>query len=140
MISNKSQSKSKVTILSWVLRLLASGILLQTLYFKFGAHPDSVALFSQLGVEPIGRIGLGIAELITAILIVVPKTTAVGAITGVFLMLGAIFSHVFIIGIEFRGDGGALFSLAITCFLACLILCVILKNQILTFIKNAYAS
>lgn len=140
MVINTSQSNSKLKILTWFLRLLASGILVQTLYFKFGAHPDSVALFTELGVEPYGRIGLGIAELITAILILVPRTTAFGAILGLFLMIGAISTHLFIIGIEFRGDGGALFSLAITCFLACLILCIILKNHIATFLKSTYAS
>lgn len=140
MKDNKTQHNNKSRILTWFFRVLASGILLQTLYFKFGGHPDSVALFTELGVEPYGRIGLGIAELITALMILVPRTTALGAIVGLFLMLGAIFTHVFIIGIEFRGDGGALFSLAITCFLSCLILCGILKNQISTFIKNKYAS
>ena len=129
-----------LTILIWVFRLLAAGILLQTLYFKFGAHLDSVALFTQLGFEPYGRIGLGIAELITAVLILFPRTTALGSILGLGLMLGAIITHVFFIGIAFRDDGGALFTLAVTCFLACLILCVILKNQILTFLKNTYAN
>ena len=54
--------------LSWLLRITIA-IFLQTLYFKFTAHPDSVYIFSKLGVEPYGRIGLGIIELITSLLI-----------------------------------------------------------------------
>ena len=61
------------SIFSLVLRLTVAIVLLQTLYFKFTAHPDSVYIFSELGVEPWGRIGLGIVELIVAILILYPK-------------------------------------------------------------------
>lgn len=109
-------------ILFWLLRLVPAIILLQTLFFKFTAHPDSVALFSTLGLEPYGRLGIGIAELITAILILIPRTTFYGAVSGLLLMLGAIFSHLTKLGIETNGDGGMLFVLAIVTALFCLIL------------------
>lgn len=102
----------------WAVRIIAAGILLQTLAFKFTAHPDSVALFSQLGVEPFGRIGLGIAELITAILLLIPRTAWLGALSTIGLMAGAILTHVFVIGINFNNDGGALFTLAVTTLVA----------------------
>jgi hypothetical protein len=47
-----------------VARVLAAVILLQTLYFKFTAHPESVALFTEIGMEPNGRIATGVIELI----------------------------------------------------------------------------
>ena len=87
-------------IVSWVLRILASVILLQTLYFKFTAHPESVELFTKLGVEPWGRIGTGILELITGILLLIPATAFVGGLLGMGLMLCAIASHILVIGIE----------------------------------------
>ncbi|MBO6830955.1 MAG: DoxX family protein, partial [Muricauda sp.] len=74
------------SILSLVLRLVPAIILLQTLYFKFSAAPESVFIFEQLGLEPWGRIGLGVAELIIAILILVPKTTWLGALLGIGIM------------------------------------------------------
>ena len=49
------------SIFSLVLRLVPAIILLQTLYFKFSAAPESVFIFEQLGLEPWGRIGLGVA-------------------------------------------------------------------------------
>lgn len=107
---------------NWALRLIPAIILLQTLFFKFTAHPDSVAIFSKLHAEPYGRIFSGILELITAILILNPKTTFWGAILGFFIMIGAILSHVFIIGIETNNDGGKLFYLAITVIVFCMIL------------------
>jgi len=113
--------------LTWIIRIVAAAILLQTLYFKFTAAEESVYIFSTLGIEPYGRIGSGIAESIAAILILVPRTTLIGAIMGSGVMLGAIFSHLFVLGIEVKNDGGTLFSLAIITFLCCMFL--IFKNR-----------
>ena len=107
---------------SWALRIVAALILLQTLYFKFTGHPESVALFTKLGVEPWGRIGTGVIELIAGILLLIPSTVFVGAFIGVGLMAGAIVSHLTVIGIESKGDGGQLFMLAITVMVCCLVI------------------
>ena len=126
--------------LSWGLRILAALILIQSLIFKFGAHPDSVMLFTQLGVEPIGRISLGVIELIVATLILFPKTTLLGSILGIGIMIGALGAHIFQIGIIFNNDGGKLFGLALVCFLACVGQVIIFKNQLISFIKSRYVS
>ena len=81
------------SIINGTLRIVPALILLQTLFFKFSAAPESVYIFEQLGLEPWGRIGLGVIELIVAILILVPKTTWLGALLGIGIMLGALFSH-----------------------------------------------
>lgn len=73
-------------LITWMLRLLAALILLQTLYFKFTGHPQSVHLFTQLGMEPWGRIGIGALELIAAILILYPRTTGIGAAPSFFIL------------------------------------------------------
>jgi uncharacterized membrane protein YphA (DoxX/SURF4 family) len=116
-------------IISWILRIVAAVILLQTLYFKFSGHPESVELFTKLGVEPWGRIGTGIIELITGILLLIPSTVFIGAFLGLGLMAGAILSHLTVIGIESKGDGGQLFMLAILVFLCCLTLLVLHKQK-----------
>jgi len=133
-----SNSLISVKYLSWGLRILASLILLQSLIYKFGGHPDSILLFTKLGVEPLGRLGLGIIELVVAILILYPKTTLLGGILGVFIMAGALFTHFFLIGIIFNNDGGKLFGLAVICFLSCIGQVIILKNQLISYIKNRY--
>ncbi|MCE7057138.1 DoxX family protein [Algoriphagus sp. AGSA1] len=125
--------------LSWGLRILAAIILIQSLIFKFGAHSDSVMLFTTLGLEPFGRIGLGVIELIVAILILTPKATLLGAILGTIIMVGALGAHIFQLGIIFNNDGGKLFGLALVCFLACVGQVIILKNQLISFIKHRYA-
>lgn len=96
------------------LRLIVAIILVQTLRFKFTAHPDSVYIFSKVGLEPFGRIGIGVLELIAAILILVPKTIWAGSLLTVGLISGAIFLHLTQLGIEINSDGGTLFYMALT--------------------------
>ncbi len=116
-------------LISWLLRIAAAVILLQTLYFKFTGHPESVELFTKLGVEPWGRIGTGVLELITGILLLLPPTVFAGAFMGAGLMAGAIFSHLTVIGIESKGDGGQLFILAIVVLVCCLVIMLLHKQQ-----------
>jgi uncharacterized membrane protein YphA (DoxX/SURF4 family) len=122
-------------ILIWVFRLTAAIILLQTLYFKFTGAEESVYIFSTLGMEPYGRIGSGIVELIAAILILIPRTTLLGALLGTGVMLGAIFTHLFVLGIDVQNDGGELFNLAIITFLCCIALIYWNRNKIKTVLK-----
>lgn len=118
------------SIFIWLLRIVAAGILLQTLYFKFTGAPESVHIFTTLGAEPWGRIGSGVVELIAALLILFPPTTATGALIAMGVMAGAIVSHLTVLGIESQGDGGALFYLAITVFVCCLILFWIYRKTV----------
>ncbi len=99
------------------LRILIAVILLQTLRFKFTAHPDSVFIFTQAGLEPYGRITIGIFEFIAAILILIPKTIWLGAGLTLGIISGAIIMHLTKIGIEVSDDGGALFYMALLVFL-----------------------
>lgn len=117
----------KVT--SWLLRLIAALILLQTLYFKFTAHPESVALFSKLGAEPWGRVGTGILELITGLLLLIPATAFLGGFLAMSLMAGAIASHLLVIGVESKGDGGQLFMLAILVLVCSIAIQIIHRKQ-----------
>src|SRR5436190_10903047 len=100
------------TIIGWISRVAAAVILLQTLLFKFTAAPESVYIFTKVGLEPWGRIGSGMAELIAAILILIPATTWLGAGLALAVMTGAIFSHLTVLGIVVMNDGGLLFGLA----------------------------
>ncbi len=116
--------------LLFVLRLIVAVILLQTLYYKFGAHEDSVYIFTTLGFEPYGRIGIGVMELIVSILILIKKTSWAGALLTVGLMAGAIFSHLTQLGIEVKGDGGQLFYMAIGTWVLSLIVLWSERKQI----------
>ncbi len=119
----------------WILRLVPALIMLQTLYFKFRAAPESVELFTKIGLEPWGRIGTGVLELIASILILIPRYTGYGAILGLILMSGALYFHLAKIGIYFGGDP-LLFVYAAITFVCCAILIYIYKSRLQTQLKR----
>jgi uncharacterized membrane protein YphA (DoxX/SURF4 family) len=120
----------KTNILTWIIKLTAVVILLQTLFFKFTGAEESIYIFETLGIEPFGRISSGVVELIASILILIPRTTLLGALMALGTMAGAIVSHLFVLGIEVKNDGGTLFILALITFSCCLYLIFINKNKI----------
>ncbi|MDR3456276.1 MAG: DoxX family protein [Verrucomicrobiae bacterium] len=101
-------------IASWVVRLVAAVILLQTLFFKFTGAPESIYIFTKVGMEPWGRYGSGVVELIAAILLMTACYCWLGAGLALGVMAGAIMSHLTVLGIVVQNDGGLLFALAIT--------------------------
>ncbi|HMI67995.1 MAG TPA: DoxX family membrane protein [Cyclobacteriaceae bacterium] len=124
------------TILSGFLRLVAAVILLQTLYFKFTGQPESIYIFSKVGMEPWGRIGSGVAELLASILLLVPATIVIGAFLAAGIMVGALAAHLFILGIEVRGDGGQLFVYALVVLIASIVLLFVHFQQLISFKKR----
>ena len=117
-------------IVSWICRIAAALILLQTLFFKFTAAPESVYIFTKVGAEPWGRIGSGILELIAAILLLTPRFIWAGAFLALGVMAGAILSHLTVLGIEVQGDKGLLFLLAIAVFVTSSIALLLHRTQI----------
>jgi len=126
------------SIAPWVLRIIAALIMLQTLYFKFTGADESVYIFSELGMEPWGRIGTGILELIASILILYPRTTFFGSVLAIGLMSGAIVAHLTKLGITVKNDGGQLFIYALLVLVSSLILAFIYRNDGLNLIKRVF--
>lgn len=115
--------------------MVAAVIMLQTLYFKFTAQPESVYIFTQVGIEPWGRIATGVAELIASALLLVPATIALGALMSVGIMAGAIATHLFILGITVQGDGGQLFAYAMIVMISSVILLWMHQDQVVSYRK-----
>jgi len=112
------------------LRIIVAVILVQTLRFKFTAHPDSVYIFTQVGLEPVGRIGIGVMELIAAILLMMPKTVWLGAGLTMGIIGGAIMMHLTMLGIDVKGDGGLLFYTAVVTFVLSAVILWVHKKEI----------
>ena len=91
-------------VISWIAASIAAVIMLQTLYFKFSAAPESVYIFSTLGLEPWGRIGSGVGELIASVLILIPSLRWSGALLGLGIISGAIFAHLTKLGIRINAE------------------------------------
>lgn len=139
------QSRS-VKTLSWILRIVAALILLQTLFFKFTGAPESVYIFSQVGqilpgAEPFGRIGSGIIELIASVLLLAPQTVAYGALLSLLTMSGAILSHLVKLGIALPavGDRGELFMLALIVFMCSAALLILHRAQLPIVVSRGHA-
>lgn len=113
-----------------VLRIVVALILIQTLRFKFTAHPDSVYIFTQAGLEPYGRIGIGVLELIAGILLLIPRTVWIGATLTLGIISGAIVMHLTKIGIQVNNDGGILFITALVTFVLAGIILLLYKKDI----------
>ncbi len=119
-----------LTVVSWLVRLGVAVILLQTLFFKFTGAEESVYIFSTLGLEPWGRIGSGVVELIASILLFVPRTVTLGAMVSMGVIAGAIVSHLTKLGIEVKGDGGLLFYLAVAVFVGSALVTVLHRREL----------
>jgi hypothetical protein len=133
-----------VLIFSWICRISPAIILLQTLFFKFTAAPESIYIFTRLAgfvnsyvsfaststIEASARIGSGIMELVAAVLLLTPRFVWAGAILAIAATGGAIASHLTFLGIEVQGDKGLLFALAIAVFVTSLIALLLNRTQI----------
>ncbi len=117
-------------IVSLVCRIVAAVILLQTLYFKFTGAPESVYIFTKVGLEPWGRYASGVVELFGAVLLLFPRTTWAGAFLAAGVMAGAIGSHLTKLGIVVQNDGGLLFALALIVFVCALASLAIHRRQL----------
>ena len=122
--------------ISMIAAIIAAIIMLQTLYFKFSAAPESVYIFTILGLEPYGRIGIGVLELIASILVLIPSSRIYGSILGFGIMGGAIFSHFTKLGIVVMNDGGYLFILCLTVIFACGTCIYLEKDKVLLLAKK----
>ncbi|AXR62617.1 DoxX family protein [Leptospira mayottensis] len=129
---------SKKKLLLYCLRTIVAFVFLQTLFYKFTGAPESVAIFSKLGVEPWGRIGTGILELVTSILLFLPGWNWLGSFLGLGLMSGAVFSHLFVIGIEQENDGGLLFLLALGNAILCILLLWMEKDTLTAVLRKRF--
>lgn len=121
-----------MVILSWIFRIIVAIILVQTLYFKFTGAEDSKYIFTKLmgDSEAVERIGSGVVELIASILLLIPGTAWLGALIALAAITGAILSHLTMLGIVVKNDGGLLFGLAITVFVLSAVILFIHRRDI----------
>ena len=105
-------------VLAWVAQIVVAVILAQTLFFKFTYAPETQVIFAGRAGRPAAT-AVGIVELLCVILLLVPRTAAVGAVLALLVIGGALFTHLTSLGIQVvdpatgQGDGGLLFGLAV---------------------------
>ena len=121
----------KAKIVSWILQLVVAALLGMTMLAKFTSATEAVTLFSALGIEPWGRYTVAVIELIGVLLILIPWTVPLGSVFAMGFGVGAMLTHILPtgVGIEFNGDGGTMFTMAIILFLASTVIAVFRRRQ-----------
>jgi len=129
-------------IASWIGQVVVAVILGQTLFFKFTNAPETRVIFENLGGRP-AALASAVFELIVVVLILIPRTAVFGAVGGVLIMLGAIGSHLAVIGIAVPtpdgtgDDGGTLFGMAIVVLLMSLMVAFLRRHTLLRAIGKS---
>lgn len=131
MHTSADRSKA-ITITTWVFQIIGGLILLQASVFKFIGAPETVQIFTLIGVEPWGRLLTGIAEVGAGAMLLIPRTAALGAALAVGIISGAIVSHLTVLGIaiEAIGDSGEMFGMALAVFVSSLVVLIIRRREL----------
>lgn len=85
----------------WILQIAAAAMFLMAGISKLTGAPDMIALFEAVGVGQWFRYVTGVLEVSGAALLLIPALAGIGALVLASVMVGAIFSHLFIIGGSF---------------------------------------
>jgi len=133
MQTELTKKNAFINYTGWALQIISAVIMLQTLFFKFTASPESVYIFSTLGAEPFGRIFSGIVELIASVLLLTRSWSWLGAGIAAGTMFGALIAHLTILGIVVMNDGGELFLLGCIVFVSSIIILLIRRKNINIF-------
>ena len=89
------------TIVLWVLRILMALVFLATGLFKLTGQPLSIATFDAIGLGQWFRYVTGVMETAGAILVVVPRVSAFGAVLLFCVSVGAFVAAISVLHIDF---------------------------------------
>jgi putative oxidoreductase len=104
-----------VNVVLWVLQIAAAGMFLMVGFLKLSGDPQLVGLFEAIGLGQWFRYLTGALEVASAILLLVPRASGLGALMLAGVMTGAVVTHVFIVG---GSPMMAIILLVVTCVVA----------------------
>jgi putative oxidoreductase len=94
-----SSSKGKIlNVVLWVLQIAGAGMFLMVGFLKLSGNPQLVGLFEAIGLGQWFRYLTGTLEVVGAILLLIPRTSGLGALMLAGVMICAVVTHVFIVG------------------------------------------
>jgi len=122
------KNSKTANVISWIAQIITVVILGQAAFAKFTGYPETILIFTDIGMEPNGRILIGVVELIASLLMLRSSSALYGALLGLGTMGGAIAGHLTQIGWE--GDRGILGLQAIGVFCLCATILYIHRRDI----------
>jgi uncharacterized membrane protein YphA (DoxX/SURF4 family) len=82
----------------WILQIGAAGMFLMAGFSKLSGDPQMVGLFDAIGLGQWFRYLTGSLEIVGAVLLLIPRLCGLGALLLVGTMLGAVATHLFVVG------------------------------------------
>lgn len=82
----------------WILQILTAAVFLMAGFAKLSGDPKMVEAFANIGLGQWFRYLTGAIEIVSALLLLVPRTIPVGALLLICTMLGAVATHLFVFG------------------------------------------
>ena len=82
----------------WILQIGAAGMFLMVGFLKLSGDPQMVGLFDAIGLGQWFRYLTGSLEVLGAILLLIPRLSGLGALLLAGVMLGAVPTHLFVVG------------------------------------------
>ena len=82
----------------WILQIGGAGMFLMVGFLKLSGDPQMVGLFDAIGFGQWFRYLTGSLEVLGAVLLLIPRLTGLGALLLVGVTLGAVTTHLFVIG------------------------------------------
>ena len=91
--------RSRVALVAlWLTQIALAGMFLFTGGLKLTGAPELVALFDAIGIGQWFRYVTGSIEVVSAVALLVPASAAFGALLLIPTMVGAVVTHLFIVG------------------------------------------
>jgi len=87
-----------VNVVLWVLQIAAAGMFLMVGFLKLSGNAQLVGLFEAIGIGQWFRYLTGTLEVLGAFLLLIPRTSGLGALMLAGIMICAVVTHVFIVG------------------------------------------
>ena len=125
---------NRLVVVSWIAQVVVAGIFVMASIPKLTGDAAAVKIFNDLGAGDAVRYAVGVAALVAAVLILVPKTVPIGAIVSLGVISGAIVSHLAKLGIAVEIPDGtrdpSMFVMAVVVFVASLVVLAIRRAEI----------
>ena|ERR1700745_2706365 len=87
-----------INVWLWILQIGAAGMFLMVGFLKLSGDPQMVALFQAIGLGQWFRYVTGSLEVLGALLLLIPRLSGLGALLLMVVMLGAVPTHLFVVG------------------------------------------
>jgi putative oxidoreductase len=87
-----------MNVVLWLLQIAAAGMFVFVGFLKLSGNEQMVGLFAAIGLGQWFRYLTGTLEVAGAILLLIPRTSGLGALMLVGVMIGAVMTHLFVVG------------------------------------------